>query len=253
MCVAAKPIEIILAARREGGPFADLADFANRVRGQQINRRVVDSLIKCGAFDSLGIARATLLTESQPGEPAYVDKVLQWASTSGEAAGQITLFALGSVPPPPPPTTIPEWTDKERLSAEKETVGFSVTGHPRDRFERDLKRLTPAPIAELGTRVRGEREKVKVGGVVHTLKLKNNKKGDRYATFNLEDKSGTIEVIVWPEAYRKYETLIASDDPLCIGGLLEVSEERCQIIADDVASVASLRDKTVKELRVRIE
>jgi DNA polymerase-3 subunit alpha len=250
--VGGKAIDIILAARREGGAFTDLSDFANRVRGQQINRRVVECLIKCGAFDSLGIPRATLLTESTPGEPAYVDKVLQWASTSGESAGQITLFALGSVPPPPPPTTIPEWTDKERLSAEKETVGFYVTGHPLDKFERDLKRLTTAPIAELGTRVRGEREKVKVGGVVHTLKLKNNKKGDRYATFNLEDKSGTIEVIVWPEAYRKHEALIASDDPLCIGGMLEVSEERCQIIADEVAALAAVRQQSIREIRLRL-
>ncbi len=94
---------------------------------------------------------------------------------------------------------------------------------------------------------------MKVCGVVHTLKLKNNKKGDRYATFNLEDKSGTIEVIVWPEAYRRYEALIASDDPLCVGGMLEVSEERCQIIADEVSALAAVRERTVKELRLRID
>ncbi|TMA80050.1 MAG: hypothetical protein E6J72_09450 [Deltaproteobacteria bacterium] len=201
--VGSKAIEIMLAARREGGPFTDLADFANRVRGQQINRRVVECLIKCGTFDSLGVSRAALLTEPEPGAPAYLDKVLQWASTAAESAGQITLFALRSVPPPRPPTGIVEWSDKERLAAEKETVGFYITGHPLDRFDRDLRRLTTAPIAELGTRVTRDREKVKVGGVVHTLKLKNNKKGDRYATFNLEDKSGTIEVLVWPEAYRR--------------------------------------------------
>jgi DNA polymerase-3 subunit alpha len=251
--VGAKAIEIILAARREAGPFVDLPDFANRVRGQQINRRVLDSLIKCGAFDSLGASRAMMLSEGPNGEPAYVDKVMQWASTSGEAAGQITLFALGSVPPPPPTPGITPWSDKQRLSAEKETVGFYVSGHPLDKFERDLRRITSGTIAELGARGRADREKVKVGGVVHTLKLKNNKKGDRYATFNLEDKSGTIEVIIWPEAYRKFETMIASDEPICVGGMLEVSEERSQIIADDIAALAAVRQQAVREIRLRLD
>ena len=250
--VGSKAIEIILAARREGGPFTDVADFANRVRGQQVNRRVLECLTKCGAFDLLGVSRAALLSEGEGGEPAYLDRVLQWAATAAETAGQITLFALGSVAPPRPPAAVAEWSDKQRLAAEKETVGFYITGHPLDKFERDLKRLTTAPIAELGTRSKQEREKVKVGGVVHTLRLKNNKKGDRYATFNLEDKSGTIEVIVWPEAYRKYEALIASDEPLCVSGTLEVSEERCQIITDAIEGLAAARAVAVRELRLRL-
>jgi DNA polymerase-3 subunit alpha len=250
--VGSKAIDIILAARREEGPFRDLADFANRVRGQQINRRVLECLIKCGAFDSLGISRAALLAEGEGGQPAYLDRVLQWASTAAESAGQITLFALASVAPPRPPAGIGDWPDKQRLGAEKETVGFYITGHPLDSFERHLKRLTTAPIAELGARATKEREKVKIGGVVHTLRLKNNKKGDRYATFNLEDKSGTIEVIVWPEAYRKYEPLITSDEPLCVGGVLEVSEERSQIIADEIGALAALRDQAIREVRLRL-
>ncbi|MGH7894783.1 MAG: OB-fold nucleic acid binding domain-containing protein, partial [Candidatus Binatia bacterium] len=191
-----------------------------------------------------------LLSEGEGGQPAYLDRVLQWASTAAESAGQITLFALASVAPPRPPASVPEWADKQRLAAEKETVGFYITGHPLDKFERHLKRLTTAPIADLGARTK--QEKVKVGGVVHTLRLKNNKKGDRYATFNLEDKSGTIEVIVWPEAYRKYEALITSDEPLCVSGTLEVSEERCQIIADEIGALAAARDLTVREIRLRL-
>jgi len=249
--VGSKAIEIIRGARQEGGPFADLPDFANRVRGQQINRRVLESLIKCGAFDSLHPSRAMLLSEGPNGEPAYLDRVLQWASTAAESAGQITLFKLSSVAPPKPPASISEWSDKQRLAAEKETVGFYVTGHPLDKFEHDLRRLTTAPVAELAARPNQER--VKVGGVVHTLKLKNNKKGDRYATFNLEDKSGTIEVIVWPEAYRKHEALIASDEPLCVSGVLEVSEERCQIITDEIVALAAVREQSVREIRLRLD
>jgi DNA polymerase-3 subunit alpha len=248
--VGAKAIDIILAAREAEGPFQSLADFAQRVRGQQINRRVVESLVKCGAFDSIHRSRATLLSESEHGGPSYLERVIQWAASSGESAGQITLFSLEHVPPPPPPANVKEWSPKERLAAEKLTVGFYITGHPLDKFEDSLRRITTAPVAALPGRT--NQEKVKIGGVVHTLKLKNNKRGDRYATFNLEDKSGTIEVIVWPEAYRKHEVLITSDQPICVGGTLEVSEERCQIIADDITSLAAVRERSVREVRLRL-
>jgi DNA polymerase-3 subunit alpha len=202
--------------------------------------------MKCGTFDSLHPSRAMLLTEGENGTPAYVDRVMQWAATAAESAGQITLFKLESVAPPRPPANVPEWSDKQRLAAEKETVGFYITGHPLDKFDNDLRRLVTAAIADLASRQ--NQEKIKAGGVVHTLKLKNNKKGDRYATFNLEDKSGTIEVIVWPEAYRKYEVRIASDEPIYVSGTLEVSEERCQIIADEIGALADMRFKNAKEV-----
>jgi DNA polymerase III subunit alpha len=244
--VGSKAIEIVQKARDEGGPFKDLADFCNRVRGQQINRRTMESLIKCGAFDSLQASRATVLSEGELGATCYLDRVMQWAATAGESAGQITLFKLESVAPPKPPMNVPEWTDKQRLAAEKETVGFYITGHPLDKYDSDLRRLVSAPIADLGARQGSE--KIKAGGVVHTLKLKNNKKGDRYATFNLEDKSGTMEVIVWPEAYRKYEARIASDEPIYVAGTLEVGDDRSQIIADEIGALADMRFRNAKEV-----
>jgi DNA polymerase-3 subunit alpha len=172
-----------------------------------------------------------MLSEGELGATCYLDRVMQWSATAAESAGQITLFKLEDVAPPRPPSKVTEWTDKQRLTAEKETVGFYITGHPLDKFEHDLRRLVTGAITDLGGRQ--NQEQIKAGGVVHTLKLKNNKKGDRYATFNLEDKSGTIEVILWPEAYRKYEARIVSDEPIYVAGKLEVGEDRCQIIADE--------------------
>ncbi|MEB2284071.1 MAG: DNA polymerase III subunit alpha [Polyangiaceae bacterium UTPRO1] len=244
--VGSKAIEIICKARDEGGPFKDLADFCSRVRGQQINRRVLESLIKCGAFDSLHPSRASVLAPGEAGAIPYLDRILQWAATAGESEGQITLFKLESVAPPKPPGNVSEWSDKQRLAAEKETVGFYITGHPLDKYDHDLRRLVTAAIADLGSRQNGEQ--IKAGGVVHTLKFKNNKKGDRYATFNLEDKSGTIEVIVWPEAFRKYEPRIASDEPIFVAGKLEVGEDRCQIIADEIGALADMRFRNAKEV-----
>ncbi len=237
---------------RRGGPFTDLADFCQRVRGQQINRRVLESLDQVRRLRlARRIARRVAL-----GRARLVRRPISTGSCSGrrwpaKPRARSRCSRSSSVAPPAAARRAsPSGPTSSDSRAEQETVGFYITGHPLDKYERDLKRLTTAPIADLGTRTKVE--KVKVGGVVHTLKLKNNKKGDRYATFNLEDKTGTIEIIVWPEAYQKYEMLIASDEPLCVSGHLEVSEERCQIIADDIGALAAAREKAVRELRLRL-
>ena len=239
--VGSKAIDAIIAARADD-PFAGLSDFCRRVQGQQVNKRVIESLIKCGAFDFTGEPRRRLLEG--------LDRVCQWAAQGSrpEALNQMGLFAPGSVAPtqPPPLPDVPEWDTKERLRAEREAIGFFITGHPLDKYERDLKRFTDATTAEL--RNRNHQEKVKLGGVVHTLKLKNSRKGDRYATFNLEDRWGVVEVIAWPETYRRCETVIHSDEPVCVTGGLEISEERCQIIADEVTALVDAREKSVKQV-----
>ena len=113
-----------------------------------------------------------------------------------------------------------------------------------------MKRLTGATIDDL--RNRNQQEKVKLGGVIHTLKLKNSRKGDRYATFNLEDRSGVVEVIAWPETYRRCEAAVHADEPVLVTGTLEVSEERCQVIADEVALLVDVREKTVKQVHIAL-
>jgi DNA polymerase-3 subunit alpha len=241
--VGSKAIEAIIGARADG-PFTALADFCQRVQSQQVNRRVIESLIKCGAFDFTGQPRRRLLDG--------LEKTCQWAGQGGrsEDPNQMGLFAPGllaaakSAPPPLP--EVPEWADKERLRAERDTLGFFITGHPLDKYERDLKRLTDATTATL--RGRENQSKVNLGGVIHTLKHKNSKKGDRYATFNLEDRMGVVEVIAWPETFRKYETAIHSDEPVCVAGTLEASEERCQIIADEITALLEVRERSVKQV-----
>jgi DNA polymerase-3 subunit alpha len=91
-----------------------------------------------------------------------------------------------------------------------------------------------------------------VAGIVSLLKLKNTKKGDRYATFLLEDLLGTIEVIVWPDVYRNVHEVLASEEPVVIGARLDVSDERRQLIAQSIESAISLRDSTAKEAIVRV-
>jgi DNA polymerase-3 subunit alpha len=241
--VGSKAIDAVITARADA-PFTSLADFCRRAQGQQMNKRVIESLIKCGAFDFTGEPRRRLLDG--------LDRTCQWAGQGARAEmlNQMGLFAPGSVGltpgQPPPLPDVPEWDMKERLHAERAAIGFFITGHPLDKYERDLKRFADTTTAELHNG--SHKEKVKLGGVVHTLKLKNSRKGDRYATFNLEDRWGVVEVIAWPETYRRCETTIHSDEPVFVTGTLEISEERRQIIADDVTALLEAREKSVRQV-----
>src|SRR5262249_12014358 len=162
---------------------------------QQVNKRVIESLIKCGAFDFAGTPRRRLLEG--------LDRTCQWAGQGSrpEAANQMGLFAPGTIAVtashPPALPDVPEWDVNELLRAERDDIGFFLTGHRLARYERDLKRFADATTADL--RNRNQQDKVKLGGVVLALKLKNSKRGDRYATFTLEDRWGAVEVIAWPE------------------------------------------------------
>src|SRR5262245_510632 len=224
--VGSKAIETILAARADG-PFTGLHEFCLRVRAQQVNRRVIESLIACGAFDSIERNRARLW--------AALDDALRWAGARSQerSSSQLGLFAgsagLPDTPPPAPPDVEP-WTPHDELARERETLGFFITGHPLDRYEADLRRFTNITVGTLRTkgpelpaapsrpgRPEG-RPRVRLGGVIHTVRLRNSKKGERYATFVLEDKEGVVEVIAWPDTYRRHEEVIEGGAPVVVSG-----------------------------------
>jgi DNA polymerase-3 subunit alpha len=175
---------------------------------------------------------------------------MQWAAAEAraESTNQMGLFSAGakSVSPEPALPDAPPWPDRELLKAEREALGFYISAHPLDKYEADLKRITGATIEQL--RARGEPGKVSIGGVIQGLRLRNSRKGDRYASFTLEDKTGTIEVICWPETYRRSEANLATDDPVCVTGTLEVDDERCQVIGDDIVLLALARERAVQEV-----
>ena len=260
--VGSKAIEAILAAR-ESGPFTTLHDVCLRVRSQQVNRRVVESLVACGALDSLGRNRARLM--------AALDDVLRWAQVRADEASspQLGLFGGGAGPAPamapPPLPDAPVWKPDEELRREREVLGFFITGHPLDRYERDLKKFTNVTTATLRTRGRelppapgtrpgrhDARPHVRLGGVIATLKLRNSKKGERYATFMLEDREGVVEVIAWPDTYRKHEGIVQPGTAVVVGGGLDLSPERCQIIADDLVPLDAARADAIRQIHVRV-
>ena len=227
--VGGKAVEAIKEDRDRTGPFESLFDFCRRVDLKVVNRRVVESLVKCGAFDSTGIYRARLM--------AALDDALKAGQSSqrDRDSSQFGMFDLLEVPPSDSMDayeSVEEWSGGQLLAFEKETLGFYITGHPLDRFEQSFKRLQVLPANQV--RGNGGNGEVTMVGVVTALKLKNTKKGDRYANFNLEDKTGFVDTIAWPDTYRQTADCIGRDDPIRVRGRLDVGEERITLIANDI-------------------
>jgi DNA polymerase-3 subunit alpha len=259
--VGSKAIEAIIAARADAGPFTSLHDFCLRVRGQVVNRKVLESLIACGAFDSVERNRARLWTA--------LDDALKWAALRAEekTSPQLGLFAArgGGVDLTPPPLPACEpWRAEEELRHEREAIGFFITGHPLDRYLKDLRKFTNVTVGTLRTRGaelpaanerpgRESRPRVRIGGVINSIRLRNSKKGDRYATFTLEDKEGTVEVIAWPDTYRKNEPSITAGEAVVITGGLDISPERCQIIAEEIMPLATARAEAIRQVHVQVD
>jgi DNA polymerase-3 subunit alpha len=260
--VGSKAVEAIIAARDAGGSFRSLHDFCLRVRGTIMNRKVLESLIACGAFDTLERNRARLW--------GALDDALRWAAARVEEASspQIGLFGGsqgqdGHDGPPALPAVEP-WRPEEELRHEREAIGFFVTGHPLDRYLRDLRKFTNITVGTLRTRGatmtpaaperpgREGRPKVRIGGVINSIRLRNSKRGERYATFTLEDKEGTVEVIAWPDTYRRHEQVITAGEAVVVSGGLDLSPERCQIIAEELMPLATARAEAIRQVHVDV-
>ena len=234
--VGEKAVEVILESRSRDGAFQSLFDLCRRIDLTAVNRRVIENLIKCGALDSTHVSRARMI--------GALDEAMKagQARQRDQASSQIDIFAIldspskgskrsGDVYP-----QVKEWSQQESLVFEKEALGFYITGHPLDKYDRVIKRVISGTAAGIKEKpVSGE---VKLGGVVSALKLRNTKKGDRYGSFNLEDKTGFLEVIAWPETYKKSMAFLGSDAPIFVKGRLEVGEDRMQIIASEIVPLS---------------
>ncbi len=261
--VGEKAVQAIIEARADG-PFSSLGDFVLRCNGQQVSRRVVETLIKAGSLESIDSNRAKLV--------AGLDEAIGWAArvSADREVGQFGLFASqsGSSEAEPPLPDVPEWSPLDRLQAEREAVGFYISGHPLDRYLHDLKVLATVGTDALDTK--NDHELVRVAGVTNTVKRKNSRKGDRYATFNLEDRQGVVEVIAWPECYRKCEAAILGRTPVLVKGKVEFGEaprdlngggddheapdfsRKAQIIAEEIVSLADARRELVTAVELKV-
>ncbi len=225
-------VALVVAAREEGGPFTDFHDFCERVDPQALNKRTVESLIKAGAFDSLGHPRQGLASAFE----TIVGEVL--ARRSKEAEGQFDLFSSagddGGAAVAPQRTPIPdaEFPKSVRLAFEKEMLGLYVSDHPLMGAERALRRYTDATLTEVKEAREGEIRVV--GGIVTGLNRKYTKRGDLMATFVLEDLSAAMEVMVFPRAMTDHGHALEDDAIVCVKGRLDARDDAPKLIAMEI-------------------
>ncbi len=246
--VGSAALESILTVRREK-PFNSLQDFCERVDLRKVNKKVAEALIKCGAFDSLGSKRAQYLSGLE--DAMEVGQRLQRELQSGQDSlfGSKEILSVGgngygNLP------DISEWDEKTLLSYEKEALGFYVTGHPLARYSEAIKRFATCEAAGLPERT--DKEQVRICGIVSGIKELVTKKGDRMAFVTLEDLSGSVEIVVFPEVYSASMELLKGEDPLLVSGELDVGEESCKLLAAEVALLRDIKKNTAKRVHIRL-
>ena len=246
--VGESAIRAVLQRRREISRFASFYEFCEKVDLRVVNKRVVESLIKAGAFDSLGYRRKSLMEvldrAIEHGQKAQRDRLsgqrglFLEAPASGDGNGE-------DLP------NIGEWPDRQKWTYEKETLGYYVTGHPLQDFKKELKKFSPLPTAEVSEEILGR--EISIGGMISALRRLRTRKGDSMATFQLEDLTGTLEVLVWPNTYERYRTLIENDVPVLVRGRCEVDAKGdTRLLCSGIVHLDSLWNDAVRKAKIRI-
>lgn len=242
--VGESAIENIVEARRSNGPFKDLFDFCQRVDMRKVNRRSLETLIKSGCFDSLGKNRATLM--------ASLNNALQQAEQSqhNAAHGQHDLLSMHTSTDVQY-VEVAAWDDGTQLLGEKETLGFYLTGHPLNRYRKEIENFTTGKLNELYP---GEHSNVTAAGIITNIRLRQTKRGDRIAIFALDDGMGQMEIVCFSESFQKYRQLIADDQLCIISGELSMDDfsNRPRIMVREMLTLEEARERFAKYLQINI-
>ena len=240
-------IESISEVRKDGR-FSSLYDFCERVGLRKVNKRVIESLIKCGAFDFTGNNRSEMM-ESLEEAIDYGQRVQREKTDP-----QMGLFDMQEEIKNincPKMHEKEEWPEKQLLAFEKEALGFYITGHPLGRYEEIFCKFTDADTITLKDKKDGA--SVRIGGIVIKTKPFKTKKGDMMAFITLEDMHGTVEVIVFSSLYAKVYDLLADDRPVIIQGHLQKDERSVKILADEIISVDRAEEIWTASIHINLE
>ncbi len=230
-------IDSIVDVRAVHGSFTSLIDFCERVDARKVNRRVLESLIKCGAFDFTGVARAQLF--------ASLDRIMEIAAGRQRdfMTGQSRIFDLLGADDASGEEVVklpdmPEWTERERLAYEKEALGFYITGHPLAQLEDLMSQYATCDTASLITIP--DKQEVRLGGVVAKLREVTTRRGDRMGFVMLEDLKGSAEIVVFSDVYQEALHLIKGDRPLFVVGNADADGESVKVIAKRIVALADV-------------
>jgi DNA polymerase-3 subunit alpha len=233
----------IVHSRGEGGEFTSLWDFTERVDPQVVNKRALESLVKCGALDSSGGSRRGML------------EALEHALSHGQRAqndrlsGQSSLFGEAEAKPENPPIGTEEYDKNELLRQEKEALGLYVSEHPLEAIKAQLRRKTDATLAELDRRRDGE--VVTVAGIVSALKQLTTKKGEPMVFMRLDDVLGSAEVVVFNSVYAASRELLLVDAVLVVKARIDHKEGETKLIALEVTAFEATPER--KEVRLKLD
>ncbi len=234
-------IESIIEARKKYGRFSGLYEFCEKTDSRLVNKKVLESLIKCGAFDSVGLKRSQLM--------AILAEVMDAASSAHKesVAGQMTLFTeTGSSRQVP---DMKEWPESQLLNFEKDMIGFYITGHPLAKYEKILKEYSTA--ASAGLKDLEDGQKVWFGGIINKIKNTVTKRaGEKMAIMMVEDLEGSVEALVFPNSYKNVSKYIVPNSAIFINGRLSLKEERPKIIVEEIIPITDARKKFTQSVSI---
>ncbi len=231
----------IIAAREAGGPFTDLFDFCRRVDRRIVNRRVIEALVRAGAFDRLNDDRASLLNS--------VGLALEWAENQARNAIQDSLFGDAVAEAPPALAVVPAWSLRERLVQEKLALGFFRSGHPFDADRAELAPILSRSLAQLAP----QNQPQTLAGTVMGVRTQMSKRG-KMAIVLLDDATAQVEVVVYSELYERHRERIREDQTLVIVGKVSLDSysNSLRVTAEEVYDMEQARTRHAKCLKLHL-
>lgn len=241
-------IEAMLAQRSAEGPFANLFNFCERMDLTKCNKRVIESLIKSGAFDSTGEHRSRMM--------AVLDDAVEYAQRAQREKEnpQMGLFDLDDDNDPvnnyPPVPAIEEWPLLEKLALEKEALGFYISGHPLDTYRSVVEKFSDADTLTLPEKKDGQT--VRVGGLIAALKEITSRNG-RMAFVSLEDMNGLIEVIIFSNLYSQVESLVQEGRVVFVEGEVQKREAEVKILANNLIPIEQAEESWTADIHLNLD
>ncbi|OLF21350.1 DNA polymerase III subunit alpha [Aeromonas sp. YN13HZO-058] len=244
------PIDAILSARDQDGPFRDLFDFCNRVDIKKLNKRVMEKLILSGAMDRLGPHRAALM--------ATLEEAMRAAEqhAKAQAVGQVDMFGVLTEEIDDVKkafANVPHWPDKVWLEGERETLGLYLTGHPINQYSSELRRYTSGRLCELHPTSRDT--VTTAAGLVIAARSMVTKRGNKMGIFTLDDRSGRLDVTLFSEALEKYEELMQKDRILVVSGQVSFDDFSggLKMSARELLDINDARERFARAIRISLD
>ena len=234
--------------RAEGGKFRSLVDFCARVDMRAVNKRALESLIKCGAFDNIGTERNQLLASLDAAMQDAARRQRDMLSGQGGLFGEETMEEVQQIAVS---ADVPPSTARERLTWEKEATGFYITGHPLDDYSDTLSALLS--IGEIPNTVRKDRQLVRIGGILTSTKRFTTKKGDTMLFAELEDFSGKIEVTVFPRVFYAHVSALEPDAIIVVEGRVDTTGEEPKLLAEEIWRMNEYRSSFYLILQTNVD